>query len=93
MGGRLYSRLRTLDQKDVPIFNGTPEDVKDYMRKIDLFELIDGGDPNYKAVRLLAALQGPAWHQAMETLDPNDLCCPDGMLIFKSFILVGVSRV
>ena len=56
------------------------------MRRLELYELVDGGDPCLKAVRLLSQLSGPAWMQASESLSPKDLNCVEGMDIFKSFI-------
>ncbi len=66
--------------------------VKDYLKRIDLFEMVDGGDPSTKAPRLLAALKGTAWSQAADTLEPRDLHNPDGVLIFKSFIRAAFSK-
>ncbi len=43
---RVYARLRAVDQKEVPSFDGNPEDTKDYLKKLELFEMIDGGDRN-----------------------------------------------
>ena len=83
---RHWHRARTMDHKDVPSFDGEPGSVKDYLKRVELFELVDGGDPSTKAVRLLSALKGPAWSQAMDTLEPSVLNCPEGMLVFKSFI-------
>ncbi len=62
------------------------------MKRIDLFEMIDGGDPTTKGPRLLAALKGIAWSQTADTLEPRDLHNPDGVLIFKPFIRAVFSK-
>ncbi len=83
---RHWHRAKSLDHKDVPSFDGEPGSVKHYLKRVELFELVDGGDPSTKAVRLLSALKGSAWSQAMGTLEPSVLNGPEGMLVFKSFI-------
>ena len=57
---RQWHRARTMDHKDVPSFDGEPGSVKDYLKRVELFELVDGGGPSTKAVRLLSALKYPA---------------------------------
>ena len=77
---------RVIEQKDVPIFDGSPDKVKEYLNRVDLYEMLDGGDPKLRAVKLLSSLKDAAWTQAQSVLDPVDLHSNDGMLIFKSFI-------
>ncbi len=88
----MYARLRTVDSKEVPSFAGDPLEVPDYMRKVELFELVDGGDPALKAVRLMASLKDLAWTRAMETFSPGDLQGPEGLDVFKSFIRARFQR-
>ncbi len=47
---RMFARLRAVDNREIPEFEGNPEDVNDYMRKIEIFH----------GVRLLPNLKGIA---------------------------------
>ena len=83
---QLFSRVKAMETRDLPRFNGDPEEVVDYLRKVELFEMVDGGDPDLKAVWLLSALSGLAWTQALEAFSPAELQGPHGMDMFKSHI-------
>ena len=71
-----HQKLQAVHSKDVPFFDG---DLNDYMRRIELFEMVDGGDPNLRALRLMSVLKGDVWEQVPEAIDPHDLKGPSGM--------------
>ncbi len=83
---RMFARLQAVDNREIPEFEGNPEDVNDYMRKIEVFQTIDTADPRTQAVWLLSNLKGIAWTNAIEVMSPEDLCCDQGVDIFKSYI-------
>lgn len=76
-GSHVKAREPKTGKEVIPEWSGeTP--IRDYRRRVALFEASTGIDAEYRAGRLLEKLSGMAW-QATETLSPEKLRTPNGV--------------
>lgn len=66
-------------KEQIPEFDGSTT-MREYRRRVRLFESVTGISPRYRAGRLLERLSGTAW-QAAETLNIEEIKCENGVNI------------